>query len=115
MCSTFNPECTYENSIIEHIGNLYCPITVCSGILCVSFQFQSVERSDYPCPQGASMCQVRKIPFEDQTKSFLLKFGQGTYIFEDTRKSIQDVNRDVFCPGKYCLKKVCFHPYIERE
>ena len=51
------------------------------------------------------MCQVRNIPFEDQTNSFFLSFGPGTYIFEENPKSIQVVIGDVFCPGEYCLNK----------
>ena len=51
------------------------------------------------------MCQVRNIPFEDQTNSFFLSFGQGVYIFEETPKSIQDVFGDVYCPGKYCSNR----------
>ena len=46
------------------------------------------------------MCQVRNIPSDEPTISFFLSFGQGVYFFEESPKSIQDVNRDVFCPGK---------------
>ena len=67
--------------------------------------FQSLGRSDYQCPQCASVCQVHNIPFEDQTSSFILSFGQGDYIFEKSPKSIEDVIGDVFCPGKYCLNR----------
>ena len=65
--------------------------------------FQSLGRSDYQCPQCASVCQVRNIPFEDQTNSFFLSFGPGVYILEESPKSVQDVIGDVYCPGKYCL------------
>ena len=51
------------------------------------------------------MCQVRSIPFEDLTNSFWLSSGQGVYIFEGNRKSIQDVIGDVCFPGKYCLNR----------
>ena len=51
------------------------------------------------------MCQVLNIPFEDQTKSFFLSFGQGLFIFEESLKSIQDVIGGVYCPGKYCLNR----------
>ena len=51
------------------------------------------------------MCQVRKIPFEDQTNSFFLSLGQRVYIFEETLKPIQDVIRDVYCPGELCLDR----------
>ena len=37
--------------------------------------------------------------------SFLLSFGQGVYIFEGSPKSIQDVNGDMYCPGKYCFNR----------
>ena len=47
------------------------------------------------------MCQVRNIPFEDQTNSFFLSFGPGVYIFEENPKSVQGVIGDVYCPGKY--------------
>ena len=51
------------------------------------------------------MFQVRNILFAEQTNSFFLSLGQGVYIFEETPKSIQEVIGDVYCPGKYCLKK----------
>ena len=51
-----------------------------------------------------SVCQVRNIPFEDQT-NFFLSFGPGVYIFEDNPKSIQDVLGEVYCPDKYCLNR----------
>ena len=42
-------------------------------------------------------------PYEEQTNSFLLSFGQGVYSFEESPKSIQDVIGDVFYPGKFCF------------
>ena len=56
-------------------------------------------------PQCASVCQMRNILFEDQTKSFFLSFGPGFYIFEENPKSIQDVIGDVYCPGDYCSNR----------
>ena len=41
--------------------------------------FQTLGGSDYQCPQCGSVCQVRNIPFEDETNSFFLSFGQGVY------------------------------------
>ena len=67
--------------------------------------FQSLGRSDYQCPQCASVCQVRNIPFEGQINSFFLSLGPGVYIFEERPKSVQVVIGDVFCPGKYCLNR----------
>ena len=104
MCGAFNPYCGYKNSSIGFIGDLYCPNTKCSGKLCLHKKtFQSLGRSDYQCPQRASVCQVRNCRFEDPTNSFFLSFGQGVYIFEEIPKSFQDVIGDVYCPGKYCF------------
>ena len=67
--------------------------------------FESLGRSDYQCPQFGSVCQVRNVPFEDQTKSFFLSLGQRVYIFEESPKSIQDVIGDAYCPGKFCFNR----------
>ena len=67
--------------------------------------FQSLVRSDYQCPQCESVCQVRNLPFEDQTISFFLSLGQGVHIFEESPKSVQDVIGEVYCPGKYCSNR----------
>ena len=72
------------------------------GKLCVLKKtFQSLGSSDYQCPQCGSVCQVRNIPFEDQTNSFVLSFAAGVYISEESAKTIQDGIGDVYCPGKY--------------
>ena len=106
MCSAFTPNCGYGNSAIILIGDVYCPNAKCLGKLCLHKKtFQSLGRSDYQCPQCASVCQVRNIPFEDQTKSFFLSFGPGVYISEENPKPIQDVIGDVYCPDKYCLNR----------
>ena len=106
MCSTITPDCGYDNSTIILIGDVYCPNTKCSGRLCLHKKtFQSLGRSDYQCPQCGSLCQVRRIPFEDQTNSFFLSLGQGVHIFEESPKSVQDVIGDVYCPGKYCSNR----------
>ena len=67
--------------------------------------FQSLGRSDYQCPQCASVCQVRNTPFEDQINSFFLSLGPGAYIFEERQKSVQEVIGDVYCPGEFCLNR----------
>ena len=51
------------------------------------------------------MCQVRNIPCENQKTSFFLSFCQKVYIFEESPKSIQDVNGAVYCHGEYCLNR----------
>ena len=106
MCSAFTPDCGYDRSTINLIGDVLCPNTECSGKLCLHKKtFQSLGRSDYQCPQCTSVCQVLNIPSEDQTKSFFLSFGQVVYIFEETLKSNQDVVGDVYCPSKYCFNR----------
>ena len=105
MCSAFTPDFGYDNSTI-FIGDVFCPNTKCLGKICLHKEtFQSLGRSDYQCPQCGSVCQVRNIPFEEQTTSFFLSLGQGVYIFEESPKSVQDVIGDVYCPGKYCLNR----------
>ena len=106
MCSAFTPDYAYDSSAIVIIGDVYCPNTKCLGKLCLHKKtFQSLGRSDYQCPQCASMCQVRNNLFEDQKKSFFLSLGQGVYIFEENPKSIQGVIGDVYCPDKICLNR----------
>ena len=96
----------HDNSAIILIGDVYCPNTKCLGKLCLHKKtFQSLGRSDYQCPQCGSVCQVRNIPFEDQTNSFFSSFGAGVYFFEENPKSIQDVIGDVYCPGEFCLNR----------
>ena len=103
MCST---DCAYDISAIIIIGDVYCPNTKCLGKLCLHKKtFQSLGRSNYQCPQCASACQVRNIPFEDQTNAFFLLFGAGVYIFEENVKTIQDVIGIVYCPGEFCLNR----------
>ena len=104
MCSAFIPDCGYNNSTIILLGDFFCPITKCSGRICLHKKtFQSLGRSEYQCPQCGSVCQVRNIPFEDQRNSFVLSLGQGVYTFEESPKSVQDVIGAVYCPGKFCL------------
>ena len=106
MCGAFTPDCGYDNSTINLIGDVYCPNTKCLGKLCQHKKtFQSLSKSDYQCPQGGSVCQVRIIPFEDQTNSFFLSLGQGVYIFEESPKPVQDLIGDVYCPGKNCSNR----------
>ena len=103
MCST---DCAYDNSAIILIRDVYCPNTKCLGKLCLHKKtFQSLGRSDYQCPQCGSVCQVRNIPFEEQTNSFFLSLGQGVYVFEESPTSVQDVIGDVYCPGEFCLNR----------
>ena len=75
MCST---DCGWDKSTIILIGDVYCPKTECLGKLCLHKKtFQSLGRSDYQCPRCGSVCQVRNIPFEDETIPFSCRLVQG--------------------------------------
>ena len=57
MYSAFIPDCGYDTRTIILIGDVYCPNTKCLGKLCLHKKtFQSLGRSDYQCPQCASVC-----------------------------------------------------------
>ena len=108
MCKAFTPNCIYENSDVEIIGNMYCPNTTYSIILYVYKKiFQLLGRSDYQCPKGTSVCKVRDNPFKQETNSFFLQFDLRIYIFEETQKFIQNVIRETYCPRR--LNKKCFY------
>ena len=67
-------DCGYDNSTIILIRDVYCPNAKCLGKLCLHKKtFQSFGRSDYQCPQCASVCQVRNVPFEEQINSFFCR------------------------------------------
>ena len=81
MCSAFTPDCGYDKSTIILIGDVDGPNRKCSGKPCLHKKtFESLGRSNHQCPQCASVCQVRNIPFDDQIKSFFLSSGRGAYI-----------------------------------
>ena len=106
MCSVFNPDCGYNNSTIILIEDDCCPNTKCLCEICLHIKtFQSLSRSDYQCTQCESVCQVRKIPFQHQTRSILLSFHQEVDIFEESPKSVQEVIGDVYCTDKYCSSR----------
>ena len=83
MCSAFTPDYGYDNSTITLIGDVYCPNTKCLGKLCLHKKTsQSLGRRDYQCPQCESVCQIRNIPFEDQTNSFFCRLVKGITILK---------------------------------
>ena len=56
MCNTFKPDYWYENDINKFLVSVHCPNKMCSGKLCVLKKaFQSLNISDYQCPQCASI------------------------------------------------------------
>ena len=75
--------------------------------------FESLARNNYQCPQCSSTCPVRNNPFEEQTISLSLKFGQGIHNFEETHKSFRDVIGDVYCP--ICPNEKCVHASSNKD
>ena len=76
MCNAFTCDCGYNNSTNILIGDVFSPHTKCCRKLGLHKKtFQSLGRSDYQCPQCASVCQVCNMPSEDQTNSYVLSFG----------------------------------------
>ena len=116
MCSALTRDFGYDNRTINLIGDGFCPKTKCSGKPFLHRKnIQYLGRSHYQCPQCASMCLVRNILLEDETKSFLLSFGRGVFCFEESPKSREDNIGDVYCPGKCCFnRKKCdsLHGYV---
>ena len=75
MCSALKTDCGYDNSSIIFIGDVYCPNAKCLGKFCLhKTTFQSLGRSDYQCPQGASLCQVRNILLKNKKTPFSCRF-----------------------------------------
>ena len=101
MCSAFTPHFGYDNRTTILIGDVSCPNTKCSGGLCLHRKtFQSLGRSDYQCPQCASLCQVSNILFQEQTNSFFLSLGQGVYLLKRLQNQFKML-LEIYCPGKY--------------
>ena len=75
---------------------------------CLKGTFQFLNGGDHQCPQCASVCQVREISNEEQTKSFLLMCYHGIYTFVETKKSNQRISADVFGPDRdFVNRKEC--------
>ena len=99
MCSAFTPDCRYDKSVIKIIGNVYCPITLCSGLLCVLKRTsQSVSRSEY------SVLTARR-PVRFTLKNKQNHFDRGIYNLEETQTSLQKSIGDVYFPGRYCSRQ----------
>ena len=109
MCSALTPQSRYDISINKLLWNMFCPNTMCSNVLCLHKKiFQSLSRSDYQGLQCGSICQVVSCAMffsKKHQNQFSLKFGLGIYFFEETKKSIQSVVGDVYCPT--CQDEKC--------
>ena len=83
-----NLDSRYDNCIIKFIGNVYCPDTICSDILCLHKNyFQSLSTRDCQNPQCESMYQVRrtKFPFRTNKFEFLVVWSRDLYLSRDKK------------------------------
>ena len=103
MCSSFIPDCRFDNNYIKPFGDVFCPQTMWSGHKMLAEKDSSISRQAWQAKSSMQICQVCSNPFEEQTKSPFLKFGQGIATFEETQKPTQHVIVDVFCQGRFCL------------
>ena len=105
MCSAFTPDCGYDNSTINLIGDEYCPNIKCSGKLCLQKRLFNLSAEAIINARNARLCvrcaifllKIEQIPFS-------CRLVKG-FTFLKTPKSIQDVIGDVYCPGKYCSNR----------
>ena len=105
MCSAFTPDCGYDNSTIIFIGDVQCPNTKCSGKHCLHKKtFQSLGRSDDQNPQCACVPGAQYSFWRSNKFPFLVVWPSGLLFWREPR-SIQDLIRDVYCPGKYCFNR----------
>ena len=106
MCSAFTVVCGYDNSTINLTGDLFCPNTSCSGKLCLYKTLFNLSAEAIINVRNARLCARCAI--------FILRIKQTTFsgrlvkgftVFEESPKSIQNVNGEVFCPGKNCFNR----------
>ena len=55
--------------------------------------------------RNARLCARCAVILLKSKQILFSSFGHGVYIFEESLKPIQDVIRDVYCPGEYCLSR----------
>ena len=100
-CSALSLDSRKYKSIDKLIGNVFCPDTMCSDILCV-------HKKIFQCSQCSSTCQVHNISFKEQT-NFFLNFVQEIYNIEGTQKTIQVVIGDIHCPIYLFIYQKCVY------
>ena len=76
MCSSFTPDCGYNNSTVILIGDVCCPNTKCPGRLCLhkkTYQLSIINACNARlCVRGAIfLLKIKEIPFSCRlAKSF---------------------------------------------
>ena len=92
---------------------MYCLNLDCSCKLCLHKKTSSLSRIEYQSLQCASVCQVRKIPFEDQTNALFLKFSPGVCFSGELKISFQAVIGAKYCPT--CPNEKCVYLSTSRK
>ena len=103
MCGTISPFYCCDNSFIKNFVNVYCPNTMCLSIFFLTKVSQSLERSDYQCPQFKSTCRVRNFPCEEQISSFCWRLTEW-FTFVNRCK-----------PQVNMFLEICFVQHVQTE
>ena len=113
ICSSFIPDCRYDKSIILFLGTCYVQTQ------CVLRNFRCTERlfnilkKVYISVLNASP-RVKCARFLLNNKQIRSSWSLARGFFWRDSKSIQDVNGDFYCPGKFCSwQSVSIYPYKE--
>ena len=97
MCSTFTPDCRYDESITKVTGNVYCPNTK---------DFSSLEWSDYQCPLCELKCQLRQIPLKNKQFRFSWFVTENLSFWGDAKINSRCYWR--YIKSSMSKRKVCF-------
>ena len=113
-CSTFTPDCRYDNSNSEHFGNVYCSSTVCSRLLFVHEKLFS--NSEEAKVNVFNARQPVRCPI------FLLKNKQIRFTRNVIKRFIilNRLNNQVkiailYCPGKHSSKEKCVNVHTWKK
>ena len=106
MCSSFTPDCDYDNSTTILNGDVFCTNTECSCDLCPHKKLFNLSTEAIIKIRIARLCASCAI-FLLNIKQilFFLSSGPGVYFFEECPTSKKDVIEDVYCPCKYCFNR----------
>ena len=88
MCSAITPDYGYDNSTFILIGDVYCPITKCLGNSWLHKRLFNLSAEAIilsPCPQSASVCQVRNLFLKIKQILFSCRLVKGFYFSRDSK------------------------------
>ena len=76
---------------------------------------QSLGKSDSQCPYCTFTAQGRKFPFKANNFIFLEVWPKVFCLFENIQITIQEILRDVCCPGRFCSRQKCVYVHTWKE